>query len=497
MIDFDELANNKNFAKKEKAKAPGVVGLKVVNNFSDSTEEDKRNINRSIYTQYSSDLLSNIPQCDCGDRMGAHRLNVLCKICNSVVKSQTDQELHALVWIKAPEGVDAMINPIVWTMLNKRFSRSNFEIIRWLCDTSYAPLVRVPPVLEEVKALNIPRGYNNFIRNFDAIMNELFELRAFRVRAKERDGLREFIATYRNCIFSKYLPVPNKILMVVEETNLGTYVDPIIMGALDAIRTMVGIDSDVHNFSTRVKENRTIKAISLLADFDQDVSKDLLASKQGLFRRHVYGTRSHFSWRAVISSITDTYNYDEIHIPWGVGTSAFRLHLANKLFKRGMNPNEIVSFLNEHAQKYHPLLDELFQELIAEAPGGRGIPSTMGRNPSLARGSCQAVFVSKVKTNIDDPTVSIHILTVKPLNADFDGDAMNFTLALDEFVAEHFRHLAPHKSTFDLNDPLEVSGDLGMPKPVVSTFANWLHSEPEHVADPNKLALMESLFETT
>ena len=58
----------------------------------------------------------------------------------------------------------------------------------------------------------------------------------------------------------------------------------------------------------------------------------------------------------------------------------------------------------------------------------------------------------------------------------FDGDAINFSLALDNFVAKEYDNLAPHKSVFSLDKPFEVSGNLSMPKPVVSTISSFLHA---------------------
>jgi hypothetical protein len=392
----------------------------IINDFSESSEDDKENFNRLIYTKYSTDLLSNLPSCECGDLVGEHNVGIVCLNCNTPVQSMLEQDLEPVVWMRSPIGVEDLINPVVWTMLSKRFTRSGFDIIRWICDTTYKPTVKTPPVMESVHALGVQRGYNNFVQNFDAIVNALFGLKEFRAKKFSIDPLQTLLQEQRNCIFSKYLPLPNKSLLVIEETNVGTYVDPIITGAIDAIRTMVSIDSPLSSHNVRTKENRTVKTIAQLAEFYDNLYRTTLATKEGIFRKHVYGTRSHFSFRAVISSLTEPHEYDEIHIPWGIGISVLRIHLMNKLLRRGFTPNEGIAFLNEYAQKYHPLLDELFQALITESPY-KGIPCVFQRNPSLERGSAQAMFITKVKTDPSIPTVSLSILSVRGYNADFDG----------------------------------------------------------------------------
>jgi len=72
-------------------------------------------------------------------------------------------------------------------------------------------------------------------------------------------------------------------------------------------------------------------------------------------------------------------------------------------------------------------------------------------------------------------------------------DQLNATLSLDLVTAEQLQNLAPHMSTFDLNEPRRVSKNLSMPKPVVSTIASWMHSETDPLVDPAKLALMDQI----
>jgi hypothetical protein len=471
---------------------------KIINDIAESSEQDRKEFNRLIYTTYSGDLLSNLPSCECGEIVGGYNVGVKCLACGTEVCSHVERDLEPIVWIRKPHGVNALINPIVWMMLKKRFTRSGYEIIRWICDTNYAPPVRKPQVVYRLEELKIPRGLNNFIEHFDTIMATLMDLKEYRKSAEHLE-LMTAINNQRDCVFSDYLPLPNRALLVIEESNVGTYVDPIITGAVDAIRMMAGIDSSLTSHSVRTKENRTVKTISQLAEFYEGLYKTTLAKKQGIFRKHVFGSRSHFSFRAVISSLTDAHDNEEIHIPWGIGLSVFRIHLMNKLMRRGYTPNEGIAFLNKHASIYNEELDQLFQELIAESPmttetGVRGIPTIMQRNPSLERGSAQLVYITKVKTVVEIPTVSISILDVKGLNADFDGDQLNFTPCLDVHTTQELRGLAPFMSAFGLDSPRKVSSNLAQPKPVIATTANFVH-DSDLEFDQVKLQKMLALAE--
>jgi hypothetical protein len=286
-------------------------------------------------------------------------------------------------------------------------------------------------------------------------------------------------------------------LLVVEESNLGKFVDPVIPIAVNAIRIMAGIDASLKPLAVRTKENRTVKAIVLLADFYEKYYKEVMAKKEGVFRKHAFGTRNHWSFRAVISSITRAHSSKELHIPWGIGASVFKVHLTSKLKRRGFGPNAAEAFLAEYAQSYSPLLDELFQELINESPY-MGIPCTIVRHPSLGRGSIQQLFITRVKGmenephEVEVPTIGLPITIVRSMNADFDGDQISVILTLDVDTTEKLSLLQPHYNTYSMAAPRKISGNPAIPKPVVATIANALHAH--HPVDPVKLARMRATF---
>lgn len=72
-------------------------------------------------------------------------------------------------------------------------------------------------------------------------------------------------------------------------------------------------------------------------------------------------------------------------------------------------------------------------------------------------------------------------------------DQLNLFLPMDNELAEELKNLSPHKSSFSLNAPKELSNAMTIPKPVISTMANWIDSTDE-VADPQKLAIMAELL---
>lgn len=339
----------------------------LINNLANVTEDDREEIRNLIMTRYSGDMISLLPSCRCGATRNEASIRQRCLECGTLVESSLENDIQSALWFQKPYGVAKLINPSIWIMLEKRLKKSGFSVLRWLTDRSYSPGTRVPDIVRKLEQENIPRGYNNFVENFDQIINYLFDLKVFQIKG-EPDYLRELLNTKRDCVFTDYIPVPNKLLFIVEQTNVGVYLDDVTRDAFDLILMMVSIDKNFHDQQSWVKENRTAKALARLGEFYEDYYRQNLSPKNGQFRRHVYGSRLIFSFRAVISSITDPHDHEGVLVPWGVGVTAFRPHLINKLMKYGFDLNSSVGLLQSHVGKYHPLLDRLLQELIDEAP---------------------------------------------------------------------------------------------------------------------------------
>jgi len=229
-----------------------------------------------------------------------------------------------------------------------------------------------------------------------------------------------------------------------------------------------------------------------------------LSPKSGWFRRHVFGTRPAFSFRAVISSLHGEHRYNEVHLPWSLSVSLFKQHLLNKLHRRGMPPAKANQYLQDHIETFSELLSELFDELSEEATEqsrqeairrsgsilhrmvnlpvdlqyDSGIGTIIQRNPSLKRLSAQRFFITKIKKDPAINTISLSVLVLKGPNADFDGDALNGILILDTVIRRGLERLAPHYAVMDTHVPFKVSGDLALPGPTLSTFDRWLSSSP-------------------
>jgi hypothetical protein len=110
LVNQDEVFNH--FSSKEPI---------IINDLSDTSEEEKEHIYNLIFTKYdliNSDLLSNIPSCDCGNTVGVDKLGdgkyikaVECPDCHTEVTAPHQRDLEPLIWLRAPKGVTALIRP--------------------------------------------------------------------------------------------------------------------------------------------------------------------------------------------------------------------------------------------------------------------------------------------------------------------------------------------------------------------------------------------------
>lgn len=386
-----------------------------VNDIDTSTQEGLAYLDSLVYTKYNGGSLSILPSCECGESTGTRFLGKTCNNCNTVVIPATERPIESNVWIRAPQGVKALVNPQMWIILSNAFTLNGCNLLEWLINPSYKNNIQNNAKLEIFKSYNFPRGINSLYDNFDSIITALLDRSIFNGAASKRIDLKMFIEQNRDRIFTEYLPIPNKIMFITEKAVTATYADKRMANALDAVHTIAALSTGLETPSIRKNEGAAARAVIQLAEYYSTQYREIIGGKYGWLRKHLFGTRQAYSFRAVISSLSDRHDYDELHMPWGLSVALFRMHLTNKLLRRGMTPNECAKFLYENTSRYHPMLDELFKEIISESPG-KGFPTFLLRNPTLDRLSGQKFFISRIKSDVNVKTVSLSLLVISHMN---------------------------------------------------------------------------------
>jgi len=451
----------------------------IINDLNYYTLSDTELLNKNLMTVYDSDSISTIPTCDCGYFKGNYKLNHMCSTCGTAVRDPF-HKVKPYLWLKALDAEHLFINPTFWMML-KTAIHKKIDYLRYLSDPKFNPPIDLPPYIIGLKAIVGERTYSNLINNIENILVYLINHSAFKDYDKQ-ETLKDVLSLYiynKPKLYSSYLPIINKKMFVMENTNMGKFTNLAVSEVIDVVMLWIKTVSDDELTPKRVSAT-TVNTISKLALLYDDYFDKYLLKKPGAIRKHIYGARSHFTFRAVIISIPGPHQHDEIHVPWSIGVTAFRPHLINKLVnQRGYKYKDASALLYRSVKLHSHIIEELLNELINDAPNKR-IPVILHRNPSLLQGSTQLVGISKFKNDPYDMCISMSILIAKSPNADFDGDELNVIILNDNFMAEEFKTLRPFYNVPDLSKPFSISGNLTLLSPANNILSNFLSDKEEH-----------------
>lgn len=393
----------------------------VINDLDNVTAEQLERNNKLLFVEYTSDVYSTTPSCMCGSLSKEYWVGQECPKCNTIVQDKVQQQLQPQLWLRAPKGVAQFISPIAWILLKDFLSvdkgTSIFDVLLWLTTTDTSNK-KHEPLQKEILNLGIERGYNYFVANFNDIITKLFTLAVYDKPEKRiaKARLISVFNQYRDCIFSEMLPIVNRQLIVMETEAAWRYIDKTAPLGVNAVRLLLGIDTPGSHLRQSARENRTAKMLSKLTEFYIEYFKSNFSSKPGLIRKNMAATRTAFSGRAVISSLTRPHRSDELYFPWGPAIGLMRQHLMNRLTKYGMPPQVVFAYLSCCVDSYHRLAGKILDDMLKESPTGR-IEGTLVRNPSLHRGSIQQMGISKFKNDPSDRTIQLPITNVSTFNA--------------------------------------------------------------------------------
>ncbi len=397
----------------------------LMNDFNIDLESDRQQLNELIYASLDGDSLNNTASCDCRKLTGMEKYGLRCDNCLSLVVPITEKPLDSILWLKAPAGIRAFINLTVWRILSKNLTHSNFNILEYLTNPRYVPPGSLSGDKQrKLDRLEIPRGYNYFIDNYEAILTALFKagLIGPSASARKRRKIMRFLQENFDRTFSQYLPFPTRLGFIKEHANNRTIADPKMVAAIDAAHILIGIDNrevadNQPKLAHSIKEARVVSALNNFNDYYKTFENDVIFKKPGIMRKLVYGTRPYWGYRSVITSRQKPHRQDALEMPWSLSILLFKVHLQNKLITQGYTPNEMNALIYENTLRYHPELDRLFNELLAESPNGT-IPTLFARNPTLTRGSIGFNQIDRFKTDPTDNTVSMSPLNLIDKNAD-------------------------------------------------------------------------------
>lgn len=398
----------------------------LINNlpyFSKKASEKLDNMLMTIYDH--TDILSTKPRCDCGKLQGRYLVGKDCPDCGTTCKEFFDK-VYPQLWMRSLDPKYRFLNPTFWLMVSSTITKfRTIDALRWLTDTRYNPnMLKIPDELYAIRdnVLDGQRNYHHTMSKLPDILRFLATIPKNKNTSKKKifESLLDMYYKYQDVLFSEYMPILNKKLFVIETTSKGKYVNIISADTIDVVKTWQKLCSQEKITETQLS-NTTGAVVSKLAGLYLAHYGKFVVSKNGIFRKNIYGAKSHFAFRCVVVSLSGPHRLDEITAPWIVGLTTFRPHVLNRLVKKGYPYKQASMKIFRAANKFDPEIYQILEDLIKESPNGRGIPTIVQRNPSLKTGSALKLYLTKFRDDPNNFTLGISTLVVKCENCDFDG----------------------------------------------------------------------------
>jgi hypothetical protein len=243
------------------------------------------------------------------------------------------------------------------------------------------------------------QGFNYFYENFDYIMN--FFLNIFpKTKSRPNNNLiKIFVEKHKEILWCRKLPILSKYLQSVTKNGYSLqYGDKSLKSLLKAVNQFLMYKlNKIINSSNKQMEKTMWKIYYNYNEYYKDIIVNKLNPKRGYFRKNIFGSRLHFTLRAVAIPIVQEAIGDEIYISWKAGLNVYKFHIMNILINRfELKVYDAYDKIMKAFYSYDPIIDQIFQLLILESKY-KGFPIFVNRNPSLLLSNILLCFVVKVK----------------------------------------------------------------------------------------------------
>jgi len=355
------------------------------------------------YISKAIDLICNtnnnnsiIASCECGNLNSEYYVGTICPKCNTKVVQSIINNIENEIWFEIPEVIDYVLHPRIYSVLSYWLeSKSNESYLNDILDVT-----RDLP--EEFEGYIDGQGFNYLYRNFDYVMN--FFLNIFpKTKIKSNNNLiKVFIEKHKEIMWCRKLPILSKYLQSVTKNGYSLqYADKSLKSLLKAVNQFLMYKlTKIINSSNKQIEKTLWKIYFNYNEYYKDIIINKLNPKRGYFRKNVFGSRLHFTSRAVAIPTVEVSMHDEICVSWKSGLNNFKFHIINILTNRfGLKVYVAYDKVMKAFYSYDPIIDQIFQLLILESRF-KGFPVLINRNPSLLLSNILLNFIVKVKPQL-------------------------------------------------------------------------------------------------
>jgi hypothetical protein len=402
--------------------------------------------------------------CKCGDLTGRFYEGEVCENCGEPVTEYIGGDLDKFGWFALePYNV---INPAAYEMIQKTVGGKNLSRI---LDYQVNIDLDGRTIINNLDAKNpwANIGLIEFRRRFKEIISYYGAVRG---KMEEANLLLE----NEDKVFVSHIPVMSTLLrpaFTSTERKMLSF-DP-INAAYSSIISNVNLLKESLSGRSKVTALPTLYSIqmSLQKLYLNIVGK--LTGKTHLIRSGILGSRLDFSSRMVIVPMVGKYSaVDALEMSYKGFIELYKLEIINCM-RRGLGSTAFVNMTVYEIMEYmtrveysHQVDGEIYNiiDLLVRRFEG-GLRVLINRNPTLELGSIQCMHIVHVTRDARRKTLSIPLTSLKPMNADFDGDVLNVYALKEKCTIDAFdRGFNPRRLMLDRTGDNYFNKDLGLIK---------------------------------
>lgn len=461
----------------EMKKTPNAI---IVNNLPVNTDVDRKFIERISSTRYDRrEKLSTVPTCGCGTTKNGVNLGSICEYCGTEVTMNASR-LQSELWIKAPNGIRGLILPQFLLMLTKVMQvRRGYNGMHYLLNPKYkSPRSMDANSKRFIKLFgDVPRGIDNFIENIDLILDRIIAFRGN--NAIKPQKIKQFYEKHKDKVFPKYLPIPSRLTMLVEESNIYTYYNKSIDSIMDAIYTVAGVSEETDKVKT---ESKMATSLLSLVSYHEHIQSTNIGGKTGITRKSLLGSRLSNSLRTIVTSQAGPHRYNYVKIPKKLACIVMMPAIIGEFVRKGMTLLQAYDYVksNSHnpTDKILDVMNDLVQQTRELNKKTLGIDKpflmfNVTRYPGLRLGSSTTFFVDE----FSDDSIELSVLCLRAMNADFDGDELSAVWIHEAEHMKAFMNLQPHMDIHSNRSIGTLSNSMDFPDTAHFNLMNKLESE--------------------
>lgn len=421
-----------------------------------------------------------IASCQCGQTEGNNKVGMICPICDTVVSTThllDDNNLVCRNWLSCPtELPNGWLSPKVYLNLAQwlTYDKGKRNYLDDILDVDSEIPFDIADVIQG-------KGFAYLYDNFDHIIDYFVYNHPVISKKPDTVSMRFCLQLNRSRLFCHYIPILNSAINPIISSdgsgqNKRRYSDITADHILKAAVSLSRLEFSPKKKNRHLHVERTaFKAFKDVIAYVEEATRKYISTKKAIPRTHIFGSRFHWSFRAVVVPIIGTHKYYELHVPWQMAVNTLRVHIMGSLCREyGMSINQSVAKVRRALQIVDPEVKAIMDRMIEESPFP-GIPCVWDRPPSIRDGSVMLKYWTKIKTDLEDACVGISPLDVALPNADFDGDNLAGVIIPETDMVRSMRNLSSSALIYNRNTG-EVSSEIGIHKTCAVTWNSFLEN---------------------